>query len=38
MIVEEKPTMTRAVQAGIAAAVMLAAWMYTAAEEHLPLN
>ena len=31
MIVEEKPTMTRAVEAGIAAAVMLAAWMYMAA-------
>ena len=31
MIVEEKPTMTRAVEAGVAAAVMLAAWIYTAA-------
>jgi hypothetical protein len=31
MIVEEKPTMTRAVEAGIAVAVILAAWMYTAA-------
>ena len=31
MIVDEKTIMTRAVEAGIAAAVMLAAWIYTAA-------
>jgi hypothetical protein len=35
MIVEEKPTMTRVVEAGIAAAAMLAAWMYTAAATEL---